>query len=306
MNIIFAGTPEFSAHTLSALIASQHTICAVYTQPDRPAGRGRQLTASPVKTLALQHHLPVYQPSTLRDPMEQQKLADLKADVMVVVAYGLLLPKPVLIAPKWGCLNIHASLLPRWRGAAPIQRAVLAGDTKTGITIMQMDEGLDTGAMLYKIDCPITETDTSQSLHEKLAVMGSEAILHVLTHFTELNPETQNNTLATYAHKIKKEEAALDWQASAEELDRKIRAFNPWPVAFFANNIRVWQAKVLAGESRHKPGTILHAAVDGIDVATGRGVLRLLTLQFPGGRVLSVADILHARKNDFAVGKQLG
>lgn len=306
-NIIFAGTPDFSTHALSALIASQHQICAVYTQPDRPAGRGRQLTASPVKALALQHQLPVFQPQTLRDPIEQQKLADLQADIMVVVAYGLLLPKAVLTAPRLGCLNIHASLLPRWRGAAPIQRAILAGDARTGITIMQMDEGLDTGAMLYKTDCAISASDTSETLHEKLAVMGADAILHVLNHLTELKPEIQDNAQANYAQKIKKEEAVLDWQQSAQELDQKIRAFNPWPVAFFANNIRVWQAKVLADKKHDAlPGTVLAVSSEGIDVATGQGVLRLMQLQFPGGRVLSAVDILNARKNDFAVGNRLG
>ena len=303
-NIIFAGTPEFSAITLQALLHSQHKIKAVYTQPDRPAGRGRKLTASLVKELALQHDLPVYQPLTLRDEQEQQVLKNLDADLMIVVAYGLLLPKPVLTAPKLGCINIHASLLPRWRGAAPIQRAILAGDTKSGVTIMQMDEGLDTGPMLSEVECPIYENDTSEMLHDRLAGIGSQALLFTLDQLSEIKPQQQDNALATYAHKIKKEEAELDWNIPAQELARKVRAFNPWPVAFF-EGMRVWQAEALTETTHANPGTILRSSAQGIDVATTEGVLRLLKLQLPGGRELSVADILNARKNDFAVGKIL-
>lgn len=301
-NIIFAGTPEFAATTLQALIHSPHTIKAVYTQPDRPAGRGRKLTPSPVKQLALQHDFPVYQPLTLRDAEEQKKLADLQADLMIVVAYGLLLPKPVLDAPKFGCLNVHASLLPRWRGAAPIQRAILAGDTTTGITIMQMDEGLDTGAMLHTIECPIHADDTSEKLHDRLAELGAKALLDTLENFSSMTPIQQDNTLATYAHKIKKEEAELDWNLSAEELERKVRAYNPWPIAFF-DGIRVWEATAQKENTTAQPGTIVQASAQGIDVATSRGTLRLLKLQLPGGKVLSVADILNARKSEFTVGK---
>lgn len=304
-NIIFAGTPEFSAQTLQALIQSQHQIKAVYTQPDRPAGRGRKLTASPVKQLAVQHDLPVYQPVTLRDAQEQQKLAALQADLMIVVAYGLILPEPVLAAPYLGCINVHASILPRWRGAAPIQRAILAGDNESGVTIMQMDKGLDTGAMLYKVTCPIHSDDTSEVLHDRLADLGAQALLHTLNHFSEIKPEAQDNELATYAHKITKEEALLDWRAPAEELARKVRAFNPWPVAFF-ENARVWQAEVVEKNvSTLQPGTIVQASSQGIDVATGNNVLRLQKLQLPGGRVLSAADILNARRNEFAEGKLL-
>lgn len=306
LNIIFAGTPAFAATTLQALIQSHHHIKAVYTQPDRPAGRGRQLTPSAVKELALQHQLPVYQPLSLRDAQEQQKLADLQADIMIVVAYGLLLPLPVLTAPRLGCLNVHGSLLPRWRGAAPIQRAVLAGDTKTGVTIMQMDEGLDTGDMLYKIEYPIAAHDTSAILYERLADLGAQALLHTLDQLSILQPERQENSLATYAHKITKEEAKIDWHLSAVELDRKIRAFNPWPVACF-DQTRVWQAQPLETTVKNaQPGTILQASSAGIDVATGNGVLRLLQLQLPGGRALSVGDILNARKNEFPIGKVLG
>ena len=240
MKVIFAGTPEFSVKTLEALIHSSHSVVAVYTQPDRPAGRGRQLTKSPVKQLAEFNHIPVLQPTTLRDPVEQQKLMDFKADVMVVVAYGLILPKPVLSAPRLGCINIHASLLPRFRGAAPIQRAILAGDTETGITIMQMDEGLDTGAMLKKIYCPIEKTDTSATLHEKLAKLGADALIETLENLTTITPEPQDESKATYAHKISKEEAEIDWHTSAKELSQKIRAFDPWPVAFFKLGGRIY------------------------------------------------------------------
>lgn len=222
-HIIFAGTPLFSVAALEALIQSPHKVIAVYTQPDRPSGRGRKLTSSPVKEQALKHGLPVYQPETLKNAEEQQRLVDLKADLMVVVAYGLILPKAVLQAPRLGCMNIHASLLPRWRGAAPIQRAIVEGDTETGITMMQMDEGLDTGAMLYKVHCPIAQDDTSETLHNRLAPIGADALLHTLTHLTSIKPEPQNHGLATYAHKITKEEAEIDWSTPADVIARKIR-----------------------------------------------------------------------------------
>jgi len=308
LQIIFAGTPEFAAVTLEALLHSPHKIKAVYTQPDRPAGRGQKLTPSPVKELAIKNHLPVYQPQTLRDEQEQKKLADLQADVMIVVAYGLLLPVPVLTAPKLGCINVHASLLPRWRGAAPIQRAILAGDKKTGVTIMQMEAGLDTGPMLYKAECTIEKNDTSQILHDRLAKLGADALLKTLVQLPQLKPETQNAALVTYAHKITKEEARLDWNVSAEELNYKIRAFNPWPVAFFMLNgqpVRVWQAEIIEKNAAAKPGTIMQADASGIDIATGKNSLRLLKMQLPGGRVLSVADILNSRRDVFAVGTVL-
>ena len=309
-NIIFAGTPEFAASILNALIRSSHNIKAVYTQPDRPAGRGRKLTPSAVKEVALQHELPVFQPENLKNSDDQKILADLQADLMIVVAYGLILPTAVLQAPSLGCINVHASLLPRWRGAAPIQRAILANDEKTGVTIMQMDAGLDTGAMLYKAECKIEKTDTSESLHDKLASLGAEALLTTLENLPTIHPESQNNAEATYAHKIKKEEAQINWHASADEIDRQVRAYNPWPVAFYGkveHAVRIWKSTVLSQEKTHaEPGTIIRAASDGIDVATGHGVLRLLTLQLPGGRALSVADILNARAADFAVGTIVG
>jgi len=311
MKIIFAGTPEFSVSTLQALINSKHEIVAVYTQPDRPAGRGQKLTASPVKQLALQNNLIVCQPTSLRDPAEQKKLADWHADIMIVIAYGLILPKNVLETPRLGCVNVHASLLPHWRGAAPIQRAILAGDTETGITIMQMDEGLDTGAMLYRVSCPILPTDTSQILHDRLTTLGADALLNTLTDIEagSTNPIAQDNAASSYAKKIDKHEAEINWQQTADEIDRTVRAFNPWPVAHtMINNIslRIFQAQPLTEKSNQKPGTILKADKQGIDIATGNGVLRLLQIQLPGARCLSVADVLHSKADLFAPGTILG
>lgn len=307
LKIIFAGTPGFAATALQALIHSHHQIVAVYTQPDRPAGRGRKLTASPVKELAEKHNLDIYQPLTLRNEDEQKKLASLNADIMIVVAYGLLLPTPVLTSPRLGCINVHASLLPKWRGAAPIQRAILAGDKTTGITLMQMDEGLDTGNMLYKVEYPISEHDTSETVHDHLAELGAEALLHTLASLNEIKSEVQDSSLATYAHKIKKEEAQLDWNLSAQELAYKVRAFNPWPIA--SSNIgekivRFWQVEVLDNQIENAtPGMIVNSSTAGIDIATKKGILRLLKLQLPGGKVLSAADILNAQREEFAKGK---
>ena len=254
MKIIFAGTPEFAAVALDALLKTEHDIIAVYTQPDRKAGRGQKLTPSAVKQLALEHNIPVYQPlhfkaSTDEGLAAQQQLAALGADVMVVAAYGLILPQVVLDTPKYGCLNIHGSLLPRWRGAAPIQRAIATGDSETGVTIMQMAAGLDTGDMLYKTYCPITTQDTSASLHDKLAIQAAEAIRSVLASEQNLQDlvakrEVQDETLTVYAHKLSKAEAQIDWSQTAVQIDRNIRAFNPWPVAFIQldenNALRVW------------------------------------------------------------------
>lgn len=311
LKILFAGTPQFAAAALQALLNTPHEIIGVYTQPDRPQGRGQKLAASPVKLLAQEYHLPVYQPVSLKDPLEQQKLASLQADVMVVAAYGLILPAAVLTAPRLGCINIHSSLLPRWRGAAPIQRAILAGDKKTGVTIMQMDAGLDTGAMLYKTECDISAEETSETLHDKLAKQGAEAIVQTLNLLMQdkLAPEIQNSELATYAHKIQKEEAQLDWQAPAIELERKVRAFNPWPVAFTPMGdqfLRIWQAEVVDRDTKKvEPGTILQVAKSGIDVATGDGVLRLLVVQPPGGRAMKVSDFVNARRAEVVEGKML-
>jgi methionyl-tRNA formyltransferase len=295
--IIFAGTPDFAAASLQALLDNGYNVCAVYTQPDRPAGRGQQLQISPVKSLALQHNIPVFQPQTLKNPEAQAQLIDLQADLMIVAAYGLLLPQAVLDAPKLGCINVHASLLPRWRGAAPIHRAILAGDQMTGITIMQMDIGLDTGAMLLKMECPILPTDTGETLHDKLAAMGGKSLILGLEKWKTLKPEAQNGDLATYAKKIDKSEAHIDWNLSAVEIDRQIRAFNPYPVAQAEVNgllLRIWKAQLLDVKTKNQAGSIICANKNGLDIATGDGVLRLLTVQQAGKRALSVGDFLNA------------
>jgi methionyl-tRNA formyltransferase len=311
LKIIFAGTPEFAAVALEALIHTEHEIAAVYTQPDRPAGRGLKLTPSSVKTLALNYKLPIYQPRSLKESHEQEILANLQADVMVVAAYGLLLPYAVLHAPRLGCINIHPSLLPRWRGAAPIQRTIFAGDTETAITIMQMDEGLDTGPMLLVKPYTLTENETSQTLHDKLAKLGAQALLETLALLSQdkITPKPQDNDFATYAHKISKEEALIDWTRPAIELDREIRAFNPWPVAYTtwqSQNLRIWEAKVLPQQKNDaEPRTILQASAQGIDVATGVDTLRLLKVQLPGGKVLSAADFYNAKREELIPGQHL-
>ncbi|ASK67395.1 methionyl-tRNA formyltransferase [Shewanella bicestrii] len=310
LNIIFAGTPDFAARHLQALINSDHNVIAVYTQPDRPAGRGKKLTASPVKELAVSHDIPVYQPGSLRKEPAQQELAALNADIMVVVAYGLILPKVVLDTPRLGCINVHGSILPRWRGAAPIQRALWAGDKETGVTIMQMDVGLDTGDMLLKTYLPIEDDDTSATLYEKLALQGPDALLQALEGLANgtLTAEKQDEALANYAEKLSKEEARLDWSKSATQLWQEVRAFNPWPVSYFehqGNTIKVWQTQVSTTSSNAAPGTIISASKKGIEVATGDGVLTLLSMQLPGKKPLSVADILNARGDWFTPNTRL-
>ena len=308
LNILFAGTPEFAASTLQALLDSEHRICAVYTQPDRPAGRGRKLKTSPVKALAEGRGIPVRQPPSLRDAAAQAELAAFAADIMVVVAYGLILPKAVLETPPLGCLNVHASLLPRWRGAAPIQRAILAGDRETGVTIMQMDEGLDTGDMLLKTHTPIADDDTAQSLHDRLAVLGAEALLETLRGLQAgtLQAQPQDDSQATYAAKLDKAEARIDWQQPASVIDRQVRAFNPWPVAFtryHGENLRIWQARPLDETSDATPGSIVAESRAGIDVACGEGQLRITRLQLPGGRPLDADAFLNAHR---LLGQRLG
>ncbi|WP_299796566.1 methionyl-tRNA formyltransferase [uncultured Shewanella sp.] len=310
LNIIFAGTPDFAARHLQALIDSEHNIIGVYSQPDRPAGRGKKLQASPVKNLAVEHDIPVFQPKSLRDEQAQAELASLNADIMVVVAYGLILPKVVLDTPKLGCINVHGSILPRWRGAAPIQRALWAGDTETGVTIMQMDIGLDTGDMLLKTKLPIEDSDTSASLYEKLAQQGPDALVEALSGLAkgELTAEKQDESLANYAEKLSKEEAELDWNKSAVELWREIRAFNPWPVSHFSHqdaSIKVRESEVSSSSSKAAPGTIISAGKQGIEIATGDGVLTLLNMQLPGKKPLSVADILNSRGEWFTPGTLL-
>ncbi|WP_033851663.1 methionyl-tRNA formyltransferase [Yersinia wautersii] len=310
LRIIFAGTPDFAARHLGALLSSQHKIVGVFTQPDRPAGRGNKLTPSPVKILAEHHGIPVFHPKSLRPEENQHLVADLKADIMVVVAYGLILPAAVLAMPRLGCINVHGSLLPRWRGAAPIQRSVWAGDEKTGITIMQMDIGLDTGAMLHKIECDIQPEDTSATLYDKLAQLGPQGLLITLQQLaagTSL-AEVQNETQATYAEKLSKEEAKLDWTLSATQLERCIRAFNPWPVSYFIVDeqpIKVWQAQVLPAGEDAEPGTIIHADKHGIQVATADGVLNITQLQPAGKKAMSAADLLNSRREWFIPGSQL-
>ena len=310
LKLIFAGTPDFAARHLAALLSSDHEVVAVYTQPDKPAGRGQKLTASPVKDLALAHDLPVYQPASLRNEEAQVELAALGADLMVVVAYGLILPKAVLDTPRLGCLNVHGSLLPRWRGAAPIQRAIWAGDAETGVTIMQMDVGLDTGAMIRKVSCPIAFDETSASLYDKLAELGPQALVDTLGAMAagDTAAEAQDDALANYAQKLSKEEARIDWSMEAVAIERCIRAFNPWPISWFEvaeQTIKVWQAEVIDSDHGQPVGTLLKADKQGIDVATGKGVLRLLTLQPPGKKAMSVPDLLNSRRDWFEPGTQL-
>lgn len=299
LRIAFAGTPEFALAALDALAASPHRIVGVWTQPDRPAGRGRKLTPSPVKQRALALALPVHQPESLKGAEAQQTLRDATPDVMVVVAYGLLLPSKLLTIPRLGCLNIHASLLPRWRGAAPIQRALLAGDAETGVTIMQMDKGLDTGGVLQEACTAITPEDTSQTLHNRLAPMGAAALLDVLAQLPDVPARPQPETGVTYAHKLTKDEARLDWSKSADELARAVRAYDPWPVAYGLQGeapLKVWRAVALSESAPAAPGTVVAAGAAGVDVATGKGLLRILEVQPAGGRRLSAADYARGRE----------
>jgi len=299
MRLIFAGTPEFAARALEALIAAGHTIALVLTQPDRPAGRGMKLTPSPVKNLALHHGLPVYQPLTLREAELQAPLRAVSAEVMIVAAYGLILPQAVLDIPARGCINLHASLLPRWRGAAPIQRAILAGDAETGITLMQMDAGLDTGAMLSRHPLAIGAEETAGQLHDRLAALGAEAIVALLPRLAEVVGEPQETRLATYAAKIDKAQARLDWQQPALALLRQVRAYNPVPGAWTlldGQPFKVWQAETMASAVRAAPpGTVLRADGEGIEVACATGGLRLLEVQAAGGKRLSAAAFLAGR-----------
>ncbi len=307
MRIIFAGTPDFAARHLDALLTSEHEIVGVFTQPDRPAGRGNKLTPSPVKVLAAAHDIPVFQPKSLRPAESQQLVAGLNADIMVVVAYGLILPQAVLDMPKLGCINVHGSLLPRWRGAAPIQRALWAGDSHTGITIMQMDIGLDTGDMLHKIECAIEPEDTSANLYNKLAELGPIGMLTTLEQLAtgSAHAETQDEALVTYAEKLSKEEARLDWSLPASQLERCIRAFNPWPMSYFLiedQPVKVWQANVIAGQPEAQPGTLIAATKNGIQIATSEGILNILQLQPAGKKAMSAQDILNSRREWFTEG----
>jgi len=308
LRIVFAGTPEFASIHLRALLATTHEIVGVYTQPDRRSGRGKQLTASPVKQCALNAGINVFQPNSLRDDTAQSELAALKPDVLVVVAYGLILPQAVLDIPSICCLNVHGSLLPRWRGAAPIQRAIEAGDTRTGITIMQMDAGLDTGNMLAKASCDINEDTTAASLHDTLAELGAPLLLNVLENLqTALaQGEIQSSEETTYADKIDKREAQVDWMLAAKTIAQRVRAFNPFPVCFSELNgerVKIWQATASQQTSDSPPGTVTGSEPAGISIACGTGTLVVTQLQLPGGRALTAAQMLNARSEMFAPGR---
>lgn len=315
LRIAFAGTPDFAAHHLKALLDDgSHDIVAVYTQPDRPfgrggGGRGKQLSASPVKELASAHNLPVLQPQTLRDEESQRQLAALDADIMVVVAYGLLLPEEVLETPRLGCINVHASILPRWRGAAPIQRAIEAGDAYTGITIMQMDVGLDTGDMLVKVATPVGERDTAAILHDKLVKLGCPALLEALDQLAEgrAAPEKQHESQATYAHKLSKGEALIDWRLPAADIERKVRAFNPSPIActdIGGQRVRIWAAEPTP--EKGDPGRVLSADKFGLVIGCGEASLRITELQLPGKKRLPATDVLRGNAGLFVPGTVLG
>lgn len=306
LSLLFAGTPDFSVSALEALIASRHRVLAVYTQPDRPAGRGQQVTMSAVKQCALRHQLTVEQPQTLKDPTAVEKLAQYSADLMIVVAYGLLLPKTVLETPRLGCVNIHASLLPRWRGAAPIQRAIQAGDEQSGVTIMQMDVGLDTGPMLLERIAPLAPRETAATLHDRLATLGAAAVIEAIDAIAAgtATSREQPKDGATYAAKIRKEEALIDWSKSAIEIDRQVRAFNPWPIAetrWNGQQLRVWEALPLATKSSATPGTVIATSNQGIDVATGDGTLQLTRVQAAGRKAMAAVDFLKAHRPEGAV-----
>ena len=312
IRIIYAGTPDFAVAPLAALIDAGYNVVAVYTQPDRPAGRGREPRPSPVKQKALEHNIPVFQPETLKSEDDQKVLSDLNPDLMIVTAYGLLLPKAVLDAPRLGCINVHASLLPRWRGAAPIQRAILAGDKQTGITIMQMDVGLDTGDMLATQVCEIQDDDSGSSLHDRLMSMGAQTLLNMLPDFIagKITPQKQDDEQANYASKLSKQEAEIDWSLSAENIHYSVRAFNAWPVAFThwqkknkLDVLRVWQSEVLVESSNAVAGTVLKCGKQGIDVATGEGVLRLLQVQPSGKKAMAASDFANAHQLE---GQMLG
>ncbi len=317
LRVIFAGTPDFAAESLASLLASRHHVVAVYTQPDRPAGRGRKLTPSPVKALAQAHGLTVHQPTSLKTPEVRAELVSHQADVMVVVAYGLILPRAVLDIPRLGCLNVHASLLPRWRGAAPIQRAIEAGDEESGVTIMQMDAGLDTGDMLLVRRTPISATTTGGELHDRLASLGGEAIVDALDALAGdgLEPTPQPEAGVTYAAKLSKTEAELDFRRPAAELAARIRAFRPWPVAWCAlgdDRLRLLMARAASlapGETARSPGTLFAHGPDALRIACGESgdqVLEVTRAQLPGGKPLAVSELLKARAERLAPGTRLG
>jgi len=301
LRLVFAGTPEFALPSLAACVESGADVVAVYTQPDRPAGRGRRPSPSPVKQAAVAAGIPIEQPATLKAVGAQATLAALRPDLLVVVAYGLILPPAVLGLPTHGCWNVHASLLPRWRGAAPIQRAILAGDRVTGVSLMQMDAGLDTGAVMLEQSTPIHADDTGGSLHDRLAALGAQVLAEALRALLTGHPpaaHAQADTGISYAHKLEKSQAELDWQQPAVALERQVRAFDPWPVAtthIAGEPVRVWAARALDRQHAAIPGSVLAAGAEGIDVACGSGVLRIAVLQRAGGRRLGAVDYLNGR-----------
>lgn len=308
LRIVFAGTPVFAEQFLKLLIDTEHQIVGVYTQPDRPAGRGKKLKASPVKQLATENQIQVYQPLNFRDQEDRNQLSELNADLMIVVAYGIILPQSVLDTPKYGCINVHASLLPRWRGAAPIHRAIETGDELTGVTIMQMNAGLDTGDMLAKSDCSIQATETTASLHDKLIESGKPALLETLKQIANghLSPEIQDDSAANYAHKIEKIEAMLDWSLDAQILDRKIRAFYPFPVAYSlleGQRVKIHTASLIETERQGEPGKINQITEEGISVQTGQGTIRIEQLQLPGKKAMKCADVLRGYPDRFSIGQ---
>ncbi len=310
LRIVFAGTPAFGLPSLDALVASSHELVAVYTQPDRPAGRGRKLQPSAVKQWALNHGVPVYQPLNFKDQSARDDLAALTPDVMVVIAYGLILPKAVLDIPQYGCINVHASLLPRWRGASPIQQALLHGDKQSGVTIMQMDVGMDTGKMLKKVSCTIQAHDTAGDLHDKLAEISTEPLIKTLDHLKEslTQAESQNDAQATYAPKISKEDAKINWYQPAIDIDRLIRAFSPWPIAFTETDqltLRVHQASIIEKDSNQEPGTVVDINRKQIIVATAKQCIAIEKLQFSGGKAISVTDWYNAGQPHLSINKVL-
>jgi methionyl-tRNA formyltransferase len=305
LNIVFAGTPDIAAAVLQTLLKSEHNVLAVYTQPDRPKGRGKKLQASPVKQLAQEHGIPVLQPESLKTEDAAKALADLQADIMVVVAYGLLLPETILQTPKHGCINIHTSLLPKYRGPAPVQHAILNNDFDTGVTIMQMDAGLDTGAILQQAKCAISEDDTTESLLNKLAIMGADALLNTLANLDSIKPIKQDEKAASYAGKISKQDAEINWSNSALEIACAIRAYQPWPVAYSfidGQRLRIFSAKVLPKKTTGSPGEILVINDDSIDVACGKDALRIYTAQLPGKNAMRMRDVLNGHPDLFMPG----
>jgi methionyl-tRNA formyltransferase len=307
MNLIFAGTPKFALPALEALLASKHKVIAVYTQPDRPQGRGLKITPSPIKQLAVTYGLPLYQPKTLRDPSALQQLQTLKPDIFIDVAYGLFIPEEMLNTPRYGCINLHPSLLPRWRGASPIQAAILAGDKITGASIIKLSQELDAGDILKQREEPIEDQDTTATLSNNLAILGAELLLETLDEIAAgaVKSVPQDNSFSTYAHKINKEDAKINWHLSALELERQIRAFNPWPIAYTTigdETVRIWEAQILP-HIAGIPGTIINVAKIGIDVATKDGILRLTKLQLPGKKVLPISEILNSQQKLFVTKK---